>query len=84
MLYSLIHPDSEVAFFTCQNLGVAGFDSFFLERFRLFGSQQKEAAIAFLEFFKLHESEDDDPDIRERQEKQNKFDVVIKLWKELS
>jgi hypothetical protein len=84
MLYSLIHPDSEVAFFTCQNLGVAGFDSFFLERFRLFSSQQKEAAIAFLEFFKLHESEDDDPDIRERQEKQNKIDVVIKLWKELS
>ena len=84
MLYSLIHPDSEVAFFTCQGLGVAGFDSFYLQRFRLFSSQQKEAAIAFLEFFKSHKSEADDPDIRERQEKQNKIDIVIKLWKELS
>ena len=84
MLYSLIHPDSEVAFFTCQNLGVAGFDSFYLQRFRLFSFQQREAAIAFLEYFRSHESADDDPDIRERQEKQNKIDVVIKLWKELA
>jgi hypothetical protein len=84
MLYSLNHPDSEVAFFTCQGLGMAGFDGFYLERFRLFSLQQKEAAIAFLEFFKSHEREDDDPDIRERQEYQNKSDVVIKKWKELT
>jgi len=55
-----------------------------VERFRLFSLQQREAAIAFLEFFKSHESEDDDPDIRERHEKQHKIDVVIKLWKELA
>jgi hypothetical protein len=84
MLYSLIHPDSQVAFFTCQNLGMGGFDAIDAERFRLFSLQQREAAIAFLEFFRSHESEDDDPDIRERQEKQNKIDVVIKLWKELA
>jgi hypothetical protein len=84
MLYSLIHPDSKVAFFTCQNLGMGGFDAIDGERFRLFSLQQREAAIAFLEFFKSHESEDDDPDIRERQEKQNKIDLVIKLWKELA
>ena len=84
MLYSLIHPDSEVAFFTCQNLGMGGFDVIDVERFRLFSLQQREAAIAFLEFFKSHESEDDDPDIRERQENQNKIEIVIKLWKELT
>lgn len=84
MLYSLIHPDSEVAFFTCQNLGMGGFDAIDVQRFRLFSLQQREAAIAFLEFFKLHESEDDAPDIRERQEKQNKIDVAIKLWRELA
>ena len=84
MLYSLIHPDSEVAFFTCQNLGVAGFDDHYLQRFRLFSSKQKDAVIAFLEFFKSYKSEDDDPDIRERQEKQNRIDVVIKLWGKLS
>jgi hypothetical protein len=83
MLYSLSHPDSEVAFFTCQGLGVAGFDAFYLERFRLFNLPQREAAIAFLEFFRSHEREDEDPDIRERQERQNQIDVAINRWKEL-
>ena len=63
---------------------MGGFDAIDLERFQLFSLQQREAAITFLEFFKLHESEYNDSDIRERQEKQNKIDVVIKRWKELS
>ena len=63
---------------------MGGFDAIDVARFRLFSLQQRESAIAFLEFFRSHESEDDDPDIRERQEKQNKIDVVIKLWKELA
>ncbi len=85
MRYSLNHPDSEVADFTVMGLGTSahGFDAIDLERFRLFSLHQREAAIAFLEFFKSHESVDDDPDIRERQEYQNKIDIVIKAWKKL-
>ena len=81
MLYSLSHPDSEVAFFTFQGLGTAGRDGFYLERFRMFSHQQREATIAFLEQFKTHEIEGDDQDNREYQDK---LDAAIKIWKELS
>ena len=81
MLYSLSHPDSEVAFFTFQGLGTAGRDGFYLERFRMFSRQQREATIAFLEQFKTHEIEGDDQDNREYQDK---LDAAIKIWKELS
>ncbi|HTX20740.1 MAG TPA: DUF6714 family protein [Candidatus Aquilonibacter sp.] len=80
MHYSLAHPDSEVAFFTFQGLGIAGFDAFDLERFRLFSRQQKEAVITFLEFFKSHEIEGDDQDNREYQDN---LDAVIKAWKQM-
>jgi hypothetical protein len=83
MFHALDHPDSVVALFACLSLGQSGIDGFYLERFRLFNSQQREATIAFLEFFKSYERENDDPDVRERLEKQNKFDVSINLWKGL-
>ena len=50
MLYSLNHPDSEVASFTFMQFGRSGFDAIDLERFRLFNRQQKEAVIAYLGF----------------------------------
>jgi hypothetical protein len=81
MLYSLSHPDSEVAFFTFQGLGIAGIDAIDLERFRLFSRQQREAVIAFLEFFKSHKINGDDQDNREYQ---NNLDAGIKIWKELA
>ena len=79
MRYSLEQPDSDVAFFTFQNLGMGGFDAFHLARFRRFNRQQREAVIAFLEFFKSHEIEGDDQDNREYQDN---LDAVIKIWKE--
>ena len=81
MAYSLKHPDSTVAFFTRQGLGEEGFDDFYLERFRLFTSQQRDAVIAFLEFLKPLEIEGDDQD---RREYQDKIDAAIKIWKELA
>ena len=80
MFYALSHPDSVVAYFTFWGLGVKGFDPIDLERFRLFSRQQKEAVVAFLEFFKSHEIEDDDQDIHEYQ---RNLDTAIKRWKEL-
>ena len=81
MLYSLRHPDSDVAFFTRQSLGEGGIDEFYMKRFRLFTSRQREAVIAFLAFLRSHEIEGDDQDRREYQET---IDADIKVWKELA
>ena len=78
MLYSLRHPDSDVAFFIRQGLGEAGIDTFYLERFRLFTVQQKQAVIAFLEFLRSQEIEGDD---RDQHEYEEKIDADIKIWK---
>jgi hypothetical protein len=83
MLYSLSHLESEVAFYTCEGLGMSGFDAFDVERFRLFSLHQREVAIAFLEVFKSYEREYEDPDIRERQERQIRIDIFINRLKEL-
>ncbi|HEX3856240.1 MAG TPA: DUF6714 family protein [Verrucomicrobiae bacterium] len=80
MLYSLNHPDSEVASFTFMQFGRGGFDAIDLERFCLFNRQQKEAVIAYLGFFKSHEIEGDEQDNRDYQ---NNLNYVIKLWEEL-
>jgi hypothetical protein len=80
LLYSLRHPDSDVAFCTFQGLGMAGLDAIDLDRFRRFSRQQRGAVIAFLEFFNFHEIESDDED---NLQYQNKLDTVIKIWKKL-
>ena len=64
MCYAVEHPDSEVAFFTRQNLGESNYDEFDLKRFCLFTIQQQEAVVAFLEFLKAHEIEGDEQDQR--------------------
>jgi hypothetical protein len=81
MAYSLSHPDSITAFFTRQGLGEGGLDDFYLERFRLFTSQQRDAVVAFPEFLKSREVEGDDQD---RREYQDKIDAAKKIWKELA
>jgi hypothetical protein len=80
MLYALRHPDSEVAFFTFQGLGIAGLDAIDLDRFRLFSRQQREAVIAFLEFFNSHEIEGDEED---NLQYRSKLDTVIRIWKKM-
>jgi hypothetical protein len=81
LLSPLSHPDSITAFFTRQGLGEGGLDDFYLERFRLFTGQQRDAIVAFLEFLRSREVEGDGQD---RREYQDKIDAVIKIWKELA
>lgn len=81
MRYSLEHPDSTVSFFTRQSLGEAGVDGFYLERWRLFSSRQREAVVAFLESLRPHEIQGDE---RDQREYEGTIDAGIKLWKEMS
>src|ERR1035441_5091698 len=80
MCYSVEHPQSEVAFFTRQNLGEANYDESDLKRFCLFTTHQREAVIAFLEFLKTQEIEGDDQDQHAYEAQLND---AIWIWKDL-